>query len=66
MLQALESGATNIIIGIGGSATNDWPAQAWYRRWGGMDDANGNEIWFWRWYSPYTRMISIFPASIRA
>ncbi len=35
-LQALESGATNIIIGIGGSATNDGGA--------GMVQALGGEI----------------------
>ncbi len=36
ILQALESGATNIIIGIGGSATNDGGA--------GMVQALGGEI----------------------
>ncbi|XPE54219.1 glycerate kinase [Shigella flexneri] len=33
ILQALESGATNVIIGIGGSATNDGGA-GMVRRWG--------------------------------
>ncbi len=32
ILQALEHGARNIIIGIGGSATNDGGA-GWCRRW---------------------------------
>ncbi|RXA36594.1 glycerate kinase, partial [Escherichia coli] len=44
ILQALESGATNIIIGIGGSATNDGGAgmvQAWGEK---LYDANGNEL----------------------
>jgi glycerate kinase len=43
ILQALDHGAKNIIIGIGGSATNDGGA-GWCRRWARVCDANGAEI----------------------
>lgn len=48
ILQALESGATNIIIGIGGSATNDGGAGMVQALGAKLCDANGNEIGFWR------------------
>ena len=44
ILQALESGATNIIIGIGGSATNDGGAGMVQALGAKLCDANGNEI----------------------
>ena len=46
ILQALESGATNIIIGIGGSATNDGGAGMVQALGAKLCDANGNEIGF--------------------
>lgn len=46
ILQALENGATNIIIGIGGSATNDGGAGMVQALGGRLLDANGAEIGF--------------------
>ncbi|MFY2738438.1 glycerate 2-kinase [Pseudocitrobacter sp. RIT415] len=46
ILQALESGATNIIIGIGGSATNDGGAGMVQALGAKLQDANGTEIGF--------------------
>lgn len=46
ILQALESGATSIIIGIGGSATNDGGAGMMQALGARLSDANGNEIGF--------------------
>lgn len=46
ILQALESGATNIIIGIGGRATNDGGAGMVQALGAKLCDANGNEIGF--------------------
>ncbi|XPE65349.1 glycerate kinase [Shigella flexneri] len=65
ILQALESGATNIIIGIGGSATNDGGAGMVQALGAKLCDANGNEIGFGGG-SLNVSMILIFPAWIRA
>ena len=46
ILQALESGAKNIIIGIGGSATNDGGAGMVQALGAKLCDANGKEIGF--------------------
>lgn len=46
ILQALENGATNIIIGIGGSATNDGGAGMVQALGARLLDANGAEIGF--------------------
>lgn len=46
ILQALESGATTIIIGIGGSATNDGGAGMVQALGAKLRDANGTEIGF--------------------
>jgi glycerate kinase len=46
ILQALESGATHIIIGIGGSATNDGGAGMVQALGARLTDANGTEIGF--------------------
>jgi glycerate kinase len=46
ILQALESGATSIIIGIGGSATNDGGAGMVQALGARLTDADGNDIGF--------------------